>query len=202
MIAPYRPLLAFGCILALTCSPGASAQVLGPFNTGGYLAYTIPGLALQATVSGLAITNVYLLTQSTLDVDSQQPDDRFECVNVTNVSSKTIVHTQFLFLYTSMDGRVLHNDPLDIHNSIKPGDRVGRYPYPYTGACRDPEAYFASKSFFLYNGYAGYAKQNIYIVATVNEVDFANGTSWHAPSVPSRIQPLPSPLPITTAAPW
>lgn len=99
-----------------------------------------------------------------------------ECVDFTNAGSRTVRHVQFMLSHIAADGSDVVDDPLDVRMDYQPGasqtlscrgwngsatPRVGAAP-----GSAAPEILVFGKSARL--------------VAWVNEVEYTDGTSWHA----------------------
>lgn len=89
---------------------------------------------------------------------------RFEdCVSLVNRSPSTVTHEQVVFAAVDRDGTVKGPKlPFDLRETLKPGESSPRF-----HRCRS-------------DGY-GNGENGLWLVAWVNKVDFADGTSWHAP---------------------
>ncbi|MDB5094984.1 MAG: hypothetical protein JWO85_3085 [Candidatus Eremiobacteraeota bacterium] len=87
-----------------------------------------------------------------------------DCIVLVNRSSSaTITRTQVVFGAVDPDGKPKRpNLPLDVRETIKPGGSLSG-----ASGCRS-------------RGYAN-GDRGLWLVGWVEEVDFADGTSWHAP---------------------
>jgi hypothetical protein len=86
-----------------------------------------------------------------------------DCATFVNRSTSTVTHAQVIFAAADGDGNLRRRSlPFDVRYTLKPGE--------------------ASPKFIrcLPNGY-GNGERGLWLIAWVNEVDFADGTSWHAP---------------------
>lgn len=98
-----------------------------------------------------------------------------DCLNYINHGRVATKRIQFMFATVSNDGYLKGNPlPLDIRVSALPGILQG-------AVCRD-HAYA--------NGYGG-----LWLVAWVNVVEFADGTSWQAPPANQMADQIKSSLP-------
>lgn len=105
-----------------------------------------------------------------------------ECVDFTNAGSRTVRHVQFMFSHIADDGSDVVDDPLDVRWEYQPGASQtlscrgwNGSATPRVGAAPDsapPELLAFGKAARL--------------VAWVSEIEYTDGTSWHAPAQQSN----------------
>lgn len=139
-----------------------------------------PGVADEAWQKGLAVQNpdskiALLSVRTTLGMDydfarrTQGPTYFNDCVTIVNRSAVDVVHMQFMYAMVNDEGIVkVRPGYVDVRYRAKPGE------------VRD------DRSNCLDHGFANGG--GLRLVAWVNEADFSDGTSWHAPSI-DQIEP-------------
>ncbi len=85
-----------------------------------------------------------------------------DCLTWVDRADVAVTHAQFIYATVTTEGEIKHKPlPLDIHYRAQPGEKRDD-----RNNCRD-------------HAYANGA-DGLWLVAWVNEVDFADGTSWRA----------------------
>lgn len=109
----------------------------------------------------------------------------FECVDLTNTSSKPVTHVQIGFSHLGSNGASLgSSDPLDLRATIAPGASLRTNCRPFRGTISPNEFSYGKLAAegipssavpqLLFGGVTSTVN------AQVNEVDFADRTAWHA----------------------
>lgn len=113
-----------------------------------------------------------------------------ECDSVTNSSDKTITHVQIVFQHVGNDGSRLGDDALDVRKNISPGETAYNSCRGFNGYSDPGLPYYAQA---LSHGESAVPTPRIFyngleskLSARVSIVDFADGTSWHAPPTQPR----------------
>lgn len=134
----------------------------------------VAGTAIESRTSGIGLASVTTILPLQ------------ECVAFTNESARTATHAQFIFRHLGLDGSVLGDDALDVRANVARAAAL-------QDNCRGFDG--TSDPGLLYYGYAlSHGATNVKppvifyrgrpsrLSPYVNEVDFADGMSWHAPS--------------------
>lgn len=106
-----------------------------------------------------------------------------ECVSFKNASGKTVTRVRLEFAHNDTAGEMQASDVLDVRSAVPPGAEVHN-------TCRDfrptSEPDIAQYAYLLADGLGSavkptivYAGKPTQLAVTVDEVDFADGTSWH-----------------------
>lgn len=100
-----------------------------------------------------------------------------DCVSFVNRASVPAVHIQFVFAAVDTEGQPRRPLlPLDVRYSIA------------------PNVLQEGPSICRLQGYAN-GDRGLWLVAWVNEVDFSDGTSWHAPAIKGMVPLIKDALP-------
>lgn len=151
----------------------------------------VPGSALNAPSSGTELGAVRAYVGSIppkptpMKMRSSAPIEA--CADITNTSSEPISHVQIVFGHVEPSGIVAGDEPLDVHTTIAPGSTLDAQCRPFSGASNVDVVRYAraaARGRSLPAPTIIYDHQPSRIEAWVSEVDYANGTSWHAPSRP------------------
>ena len=104
--------------------------------------------------------------------------DSNECVDFTNRSLKAISHVRFVFSHLASDGSPLGNDePLDVRGSVGPGATKAANCRDFNGNVALPVEWSGGNT----SGTVYLDGRPSTISVRVDQVDFADGTSWQAP---------------------
>lgn len=108
-----------------------------------------------------------------------------ECATITNDSARKIKHVRIVFAHQGSAGNALGQDTLDVSTSLAPGSSLALNCNGFYGSTKPGVFHYAralSKAQpdttppqLIYKNVAST------LTASVAEVDFADGTSWHAP---------------------
>lgn len=120
----------------------------------------LPGLKIEL----VSVTSTWATDQVFMNGRIQQGPIYFnDCLTWINRADVDVTHVQFIYATVTPTGEVKHKPlPLDVRYRAHPGEK------------RDDHS--NCRSYGYANGADG-----LWLVAWVNEVDFADGTSWHAP---------------------
>ena len=123
------------------------------------------GIAVQLPTSPLQLERVASKWILELDYARSRPQQitNSDCATFVNHSGSSVTHVQIMF--SAVDGEGIpkrRSLSFDMRETVKPGQSSSDF-----ARC-------------LSDGYAN-GDRGLWLVAWVNEVDFADGTSWHAP---------------------
>jgi hypothetical protein len=145
------------------------AQVDYVDGTSWHAGPDVIGTALSQPDAGARITKTL----------SWQPGDSTEeCVTFTNAASRPIRHVQFMFSHIADDGSDVVDDPLDVRGTYDPGTTVALSCRGWNGS-EKPSSGAAPDSVTPQILVFGKPAR---LVSWVSQVDYTDGTSWHAPA--------------------
>jgi len=191
-------ILAAASAVSLATFPIQSSAQYAYSLIGGSDVYSLLLVAQQNPSSQVELTKVFLVnvvppTNSAMsDVDSGRAQAEamttYECVIYANHDAQSIKHIQVVFSYVSAAGKTLLQDPLDLSDTVASGASLGTFPIPYAGTCRTSSARIDRNVASYYP-----TGESVTISAALTEVDYADGTSWHASQATPSAAPEPTP---------
>jgi hypothetical protein len=137
------------------------------------------GRPVQQQASRIEIVSVRSPWTSDFDYGLHRQGSTYfkDCLSFVNRANVPVTHVQFVFAAVDTKGRPLHPLlPLDLRYAIKPNALQDG-----PSICRE-------------QGY-GNGERDLWLAAWVSEVDYSDGTSWHAPDVNELIPSIEAALP-------